>query len=336
MSTATKKTGTLQQVLQQHAHTAQTDYNARVLAKLQVCRTSALGYHLYKCKDDGCDTYKYQYHSCRNRHCPQCGALQRIQWVEDRQRELLPVPYYHIVFTLPHELNSIIMGNRKNCYNLLFKAASSTLLQFGKDQKYLGAQLGILAVLHTWGQQLSFHPHLHCIVSGGGVATKKNMEKDKCVYWKNTRRDSGNFLFPVKAMSVVYKAIFLKGLKKAIAKKEINLNEAQQKEVKQLLENLYYKPWVVYAKKPFGGPQQVVQYLAAYTHKVAISNNRILSIENGNVSFKWKDYRHENAPKQMSLTASEFLRRFEQHNLSRNRRDLTKRLYQNTQLRISC
>jgi hypothetical protein len=137
-------------------------------------------------------------------------------------------------------------------------------------------------------------------------------------------------------MSVVYKAIFLKGLKKAIAKKEINLNEAQQKEVKQLLENLYYKPWVVYAKKPFGGPQQVVQYLAAYTHKVAISNNRILSIENGNVSFKWKDYRHENAPKQMSLTASEFLRRFEQHNLSRNRRDLTKRLYQNTQLRISC
>ena len=313
MSTAIQQAATLQQVLQQHAYTAQTDYNARVLEKLKVCRTSALGYHLYKCKEDGCDTYKYQYHGCRNRHCPQCGALQRMQWVEDRQRELLPVPYYHVVFTLPHELNGIIMGNRKQCYNLLFKAASSTLLKFGKDPKYLNAQLGILAVLHTWGQQLSFHPHLHCIVGGGGVANKKSIKNNKAIYWKNTRRENGNFLFPVKAMSVVYKAVFLKGLKKAIVNKEINLNDTQQKEAKQLFENLYQKSWVVYAKKPFGGPQQVVQYLAAYTHKVAMSNNRILSMENSIISFKWKDYRHENAPKQMSLSANEFLRRFEQH-----------------------
>lgn len=161
MKQAATPAATLQHILKQHPFAAQSDYNKTVLEQLKICRTKALGYHLYKCADEQCGAYKYQYHSCRNRHCPGCGALQKKQWVEDRKRELLPISYYHVVFTLPHELNPVILGNRKQLYALLFKAASVALLQFGSDRNYLGAQPGILAVLHTWGQQLSFHPRLN-------------------------------------------------------------------------------------------------------------------------------------------------------------------------------
>jgi hypothetical protein len=311
-----KKTYSLQQLLQTTPYVAQTAYCQKVLHQLQICRTAANGYHLYKCTGIECSTLKFQYHSCRNRHCPQCGALQKKQWIEQRQRELLPVPYYHTVFTLPHELNSITLGNRSIRYRILFKAAATTLLQFAADKKYLGAQPGILAVLHTClsrattreGQQLSFHPHLHCIVSGGGIAQGKND-----IYWKNAAKNKDNFLFPVKAMSKVYKAIFLKQLQQAIAKNKVAINKAQQQELPQLISKLYQQDWVVYAKKPFGGPQQVIKYLAAYTNKVAISNHRIISHTNDQVSFTYKDYKQQGQPKKMTLAATEFLRRFEQH-----------------------
>lgn len=161
MKQAATPAATLQHILNQHPFTAQSDYNNHVLEKLKICRTKALGYHLYKCADHHCAAYKYQYHSCRNRHCPGCGALQKKQWIEDRKRELLPISYYHVVFTLPHELNPVILGNRKQLYALLFKTVSTVLLQFGSDRNYLGAQPGILSVLHTWGQQVSFHPRLN-------------------------------------------------------------------------------------------------------------------------------------------------------------------------------
>lgn len=309
-----KNNGTLQQILHTHPYTAQTPHTRRVLEQLKQCRTPALGYHLYRCKQETCATVKYQYHSCRNRHCPQCGALQKKQWVEDRQRELLPLPYYHVVFTLPHQLNAITLGNRSVLFNLLFKAAADTLLQFAKDEQYLGARPGILAVLHTWGQQLSFHPHVHCVVSGGGIIKRPQPDGTSKICWKQLKRKDNRFLFPVKAMSIVYRAIFLKELKRLIENKTVVLTDLQQPSYKALLQQLGQQPWVVYAKKPFGGPQQVVSYLAAYTHKVAVTNQRLLDCDvQGQVRFRYKDYRSGGVQKHMQLPATEFLRRFEQH-----------------------
>jgi len=235
-------------------------------------------------------------------------------------QELLPVKYYHVVFTLPHELNSLVMGHRKLLFKLLFDAAAATLLCFAKDPKYIGAVPGIISVLHTWGQQLSFHPHIHCIVSGGGM-TNDNI-------WKNAKRSApfrgfpgrgtnevqggGGFLFPVKAMSIVYRAKFLQALQQMITNGEVI---SAKEDCKQLINLLYHKDWNVYAKAPFGGPQAMIEYLGRYTHKVAISNHRISSINNeaGTVSFVYKDYAGEGKQKQMTLTIAEFIRRFEQH-----------------------
>ena len=304
---------TLQHILNHYPFEAQTDYNNSVLAQLKSCRTKQLGYHLYKCSDEQCGTFKYQYHSCRNRHCPQCGALQKKQWVEDRQRELLPVPYYHMVFTMPHELNAVTLGNRSTMFSLLFKAASSTLLNFAADGQYLGAKPGIIAVLHTWGQQLSFHPHLHCIVSAGGIVKKVTVDGSSTLYWKEAKTKRDHFLFPVKAMSEVYRGIFLKELKQLISAGKIALTAAQQNTVKTMISSLYQKQWVVYAKKPFGGPQQVLQYLAAYTHKVAITNQRIIQCSDDAIQFAYKDYRDGSKQKKILMAPAEFLRRFEQH-----------------------
>ena len=227
-------------------------------------------------------------------------------------QELLPVKYYHVVFTLPHELNSLVMGHRKLLFKLLFDAAAATLLCFAKDPKYIGAVPGIISVLHTWGQQLSFHPHIHCIVSGGGI-TNDNIWKDAKRSGPFRRRlGGGGFLFPVKAMSIVYRAKFLQALQQMITHGEII---AAKEDCKQLINLLYHKDWNVYAKAPFGGPQGVIEYLGRYTHKVAISNHRIGSIndEEGTVSFNYKDYADEGKQKQMTLTIAEFIRRFEQH-----------------------
>lgn len=316
MTTATPKpVATVQYILQQY-HTTSTNTQVNtVVEQLKKCRTSALGYHLYKCNNNDCAQYKYQYHSCRNRHCPACGALQKEQWIEERRNELLPIPYYHLVFTLPHELNAVILGNRKPLYKLLFDAAAQTLLSFANNATYLGATPGILSVLHTWGQQLSFHPHVHCIVSGGGMAAtiQKNKNNSIKVYWKNAVGNKNNFLFPVKAMAIVYRSKYLEGLKKLIAGSEISV--AADSDIHNCIKKIYDKEWVVYAKKPFGGPQQVIEYLGRYTHKVAITNNRINNVDDttNTVIFNYKDYGNNSAQKQMQLSAPEFVRRFEQH-----------------------
>jgi hypothetical protein len=277
----------------------------KVLHRLKTCRTAALGYHVYHCSNEECDGIKYQYHSCRDRHCPQCGAIKKDEWIEARMQELLPVKYYHVVFTLPHELNSLVLGHRKILYNLLFDASAQTLITFAKDKKYLGAVPGIISVLHTWGQQLSFHPHVHSIVSGGGITGDNE--------WKHARKNHYRFLFPLKAMSMVYKTKFLQALKELIANKTVV--PPVELDASALFSSLYQKEWIVYVKAPFGGPHSVIEYLGRYTHKVAISNHRINSVneEDDTVTFVYKDYADNNKQKQMTLSNSEFVRRFAQH-----------------------
>lgn len=297
---------TLQQILLQHAaHQSQNVHVQKVLQRLRSCRTAALGYHIYRCSDDTCSYVKYQYHSCRDRHCPGCGALKKQQWIEDRTAELLPVKYYHVVFTLPHELNSLVMGHRQLLFKLLFDASSQTLLSFAADPKYLQAQPGIISVLHTWGQQLSFHPHIHSIVSGGGIATDGQ--------WKEATKNDWRFLFPVKAMSRVFKGKFLEALKMLIEAKTVV--PSLETDIKGLFNLLYQKDWIVYAKAPFGGPHAVIEYLGRYTHKVAISNHRlsVINEQDDTVTFDYKDYSDDNKQKQMTISGSEFIRRFEQH-----------------------
>lgn len=278
----------------------------KVLHGIQHCHTAHLGYHAYRCTDSDCGAMQYVYHSCRNRHCPACGNSKTSEWIESRTKELLPCKYYHAVFTLPHQLNSLVLGNRVVMFNLLFDAASYTLLKFADDDQYLGAQPGIIAVLHTWGQQLSFHPHVHCIVSGGGI--------DKNKEWKKAAKAKHKFLFPVKAVAQVFKAYFLKQLQQHIDKGNIRMSEDQQRDWMSLRSLLYNTGWITYFKEPMGGVAQVMEYLGRYTHKVAISNHRIkrIDIEN-NVTFEYKDYADDGRKKQMTLSGEEFLRRFEQH-----------------------
>lgn len=292
---------TVQQLLLKHYTPSDASGNLHVqtvLQRLMICRTAALGYHVYRCSDQACGYIKYQYHSC-----PACGALKKQQWIEARLQELLPVKYYHVVFTLPHELNSLVLGYRKLLFKLLFDASAQTLLSFAKDPKYLGAIPGIISVLHTWGQQLSFHPHIHSIVSGGGIS-------DGCG-WKESAKNSYSFLFPIKAMQTVFRAKFLQSLQQMIVSGEVQLRATDGRE---LLNLLYHKDWIIYAKAPFGGPHAVIEYLGRYTHKVAISNHRICSInEDDTVTFDYKDYADANKKKQMTLSTSEFIRRFQQH-----------------------
>jgi hypothetical protein len=310
MQTYREPRATVQQVLIKHPVSASpVTHVQKVLHRLSICRTSALGYHLYRCSDESCGHLQYQYHSCRDRHCPQCGALKKQEWIEARTAELLPVKYYHVVFTLPHELNSLVMGHRRLLFRLLFDASSKTLLTFASDPKYLAALPGIISVLHTWGQQLSFHPHVHCIVSGGGITGDNR--------WENAAKNDWCFLFPVKAMSKVYRGKFLEGLKALIKNGTVKLVPGTH--VSTLFNILYQKEWVVYAKAPFGGPQPVIEYLGRYTHKVAISNHRITGIndQDDTVSFDYKDYSDNSKQKQMTLSGAEFIRRFEQHILPR-------------------
>ena len=277
-----------------------------VLSRIERCRTADLGYHAYRCTESTCGAMQYIYHSCRNRHCPGCGNNKKEEWIEARMKELLPVKYYHAVFTIPHQLNSIVMSNRKAMFTLLFNAASYTLLKFSKDAQYLDAQPGIIAVLHTWGQQLSFHPHIHCIVSGGGI--------DKEQRWKEAIKAKHKFLFPTKAVAQVYRAYFLKQLQLQINKGAITLTEEQHKQWLMLRTRLYEINWIVYFKEPMGGPAQVLEYLGRYTHKVAISNHRIERINmDSNVTFEYKDYADNGSKKKMTLSGEEFLRRYEQH-----------------------
>ena len=263
-------------------------WQLRTLYAIKKCRTAELGGHIDAC--DSCGKITISYNSCRNRHCPKCQGNKREDWIEDRSTELLPVPYFHVVFTLPEAINSLAIHQSKVVYDTLFEASWETLQSFGKAKEM---QMGMIAVLHTWGQQLSLHPHLHCIVPGGGV--------DKNGQFKNSHF-KGNFLFPVKALSKVFRAKFCEKLK---AKSPVKYEQIRQ--------DLWRKPWVVFAKKPFGSPKSVVEYLGRYTHKIAISNHRIKSIDEQNVTFDYKDYRMAGVKKQMTLTHGEFIRRFSLH-----------------------
>ena len=280
---------------------APTEQQRSVLAKLSECRTSPLGGHVDAC--DGCGTIRISYNSCRNRHCPKCQATSRERWIEAREDDLLDVSYFHVVFTLPEELNPLFLLRSKILYNILFESVRLTLEMFAADPKYLGAQSGHIAVLHTWGQNISFHPHLHCIVPAGGATRQGN--------WKPLAKAAkvkyATYLYPVKALSKEYSKIFMRLLK---ANVEI---EPEHQPDKELLKRLNNHKWVVYAKQPFYGPKQVIEYLGRYTHKVAISNHRIKSVDDGQVTFSWKDYRHGDVQKEMTLHATEFLRRFCQH-----------------------
>ncbi len=263
----------------------------RTLHAIRRCRTSALGGHVDQC--DACGHLRISYNSCRNRHCPKCQGQQREKWMEARKGELLPVPYFHVVFTLPEAINRICLYQPAAVYNLLFAAAWSTIQTFASDQKYLGAQTGMISILHTWGQTLSMHPHLHCIIPGGGIT--------KAGHWKTTR-NNGKFLFPVKALSKVFRARFVAALRKDLPG-----------ESKGFFDRLFQTNWVVYAKRPFGGPLQVIEYLSRYTHKIAISNHRLMGIGSDTVSFAYKDYRQVGNKKVMTLDAMEFIRRFAMH-----------------------
>ena len=263
-------------------------FQLRTFSALRRCRTAELGGHIDACTE--CGVVRVSYNSCRNRHCPKCQGNKREEWIQARNSELLPVPYFHLVFTLPHELNVFCMQHPKVLYGILFKSVWETLRLFG-SKKHL--KPGMIAVLHTWGQNLSLHPHLHCIVPGGGIDKKSGK-------WKNIRVD-GKFLFPVKALSKVFRAKYVSLLR------ETTLLSQQD------IEPLFSKPWVVYAKRPFAHPSHVVEYLGRYTHKVAISNNRIISYQDNRVSFAYKDYRHGGCKKVMELDDSEFIRRFAHH-----------------------
>jgi Putative transposase/Transposase zinc-binding domain len=262
-------------------------HQLRHLSAIKVCRTAALGGHIDACND--CGVVQMSYNSCRNRHCPKCQGHKRTEWMEARKRELLPVPYFHVVFTLPSELNTLSMYEPKAVYDMLFDNAWATLHQFFKTS---GVQGGMITILHTWGQNLSLHPHLHCIVPAGGV--------DQNGVWKNVKGD-GKFLFPVKGLSKVFRAKYAADLR---ARKLIPESETKK---------LFSKEWVVYAKRPFGSNANVIEYLGRYTHKVAISNHRIQEVNDEGILFEYKDYKTGGDKKTMQLTNEEFTRRFAQH-----------------------
>lgn len=278
---------------------AKNEYTRRILSKIHRCHTKALGYHCYQCNNEHCLHTHTQYHSCGNRHCPFCGTFKKDQWVENRLADLFPTPYYHIVFTIPHSWNLVMMQSSKELYTLLFDAASQTLLELSKNKVYLGATPGITAVLHTWGQQLDYHVHLHCVVSGGGV------DKGK---WVSAKRANGKFLFPLAVLRKIYKATFLR-----LARERKQEIAASDEQIDTAIRLSGYKKWKVYAKAPFGGPDQVMKYLGRYTHKTAITKHRIEAVENGKVRFSYKDYANGNKTKSLELTEGEFLRRFELH-----------------------
>jgi len=278
----------------------------RVMRAVTACRTAALGGHLEAC--DACGHQRISYNSCRNRHCPKCQSLARAQWIEDRKSELLDCPYFHVVFTLPEQIAAIAYQNKAVVYNLLFAATAETLCTIAADPKHLGAEIGFFAVLHTWGQNLMHHPHLHCVVPGGGLSADGQR-------WVACRPA---FFLPVRVLSRFFRRRFLELLGQAFERGDLEFFSTleplrERKAFHRYLDPLREKEWVVYAKAPFAGPEQVLDYVGRYTHRVAISNNRLLDIEDGHVTFRWRDYRDGDAQKSMTLTAEEFIRRFLLH-----------------------
>jgi hypothetical protein len=282
----------------------------KTLRAIRNCRTQALGGHLDRCS--ACGHEAISYNSCRNRHCPKCQTNAREQWLAKRSEDLLPVPYFHVVFTLPHDLSALALQNKKLLYDLLFDATADTLMEIAADPKHLGAKIGFLAVLHTWGQNLQHHPHLHCVVPAGGLPPDHSR-------WI---RAPTSFFLPVRVLSKVFRGKFVDGLKRLFRANKLALHGSLQpladsKQFRKFLRQLFRNDWVVYAKRPFRGPEYVLQYLARYTHRVAISNHRLIAHEDGKVSFRYKDYAHGGKKRKMTVTADEFLRRFLLHVLPR-------------------
>ena len=278
----------------------------RVITAIQACRTSALGGHVEECGD--CGLVRHAYNSCRNRHCPKCQGLARAEWLEARQAELLPVPYYHVVLTLPAAAAEIAFQNKRVVYAILFRAAADALRDIAADPRHLGAEIGAVAVLHTWGQALHHHPHLHCIVPSGGLSPDQTS-------WISCRP---GFFLPVRVLSRRFRRLFLGRLQAAFAAGELRFSGmlaalTDPTAFAGRLADLRGIEWVVYAKRPFAGPQQVLAYLGRYTHRVALANSRLIRLANGQVSFTWKDYQREGETKVMTLAADEFMRRFLLH-----------------------
>lgn len=270
------------------------------------CRTAALGGHVDECSS--CGLQRISYNSCRDRHCPKCQSLARAGWLEARLQRLLPVPYFHVVFTIPDDLNALALGNKRLVFDCLFNAAAQTLKTIAKDEKHLGADIGFTAVLHTWGQNILFHPHLHCVVTGGGLSS------DGTRWVKGRQR----FFLPVRVLASLFRGKLLAALETARTTGKLHFGGstaelAHDVAWNQFRDRLYRKDWVVYAKPPFGGPGQVFAYLGRYTHRVAISNHRITNFDNGLVSFAFKDYADGCHRKTMTVGALEFLRRFLLH-----------------------
>jgi predicted Zn-ribbon and HTH transcriptional regulator len=281
-----------------------------VLRAIARCRTAALGGHLDSCSQ--CGHQAISYNSCRNRHCPKCQTQARQRWLTAREQEVLGVPYFHVVFTLPHELNTLCQRNQKVLYDLLFRSSAAAMLEVAADPKHLGAEIGFLSILHTWGQNLLLHPHVHCVVPAGGLAP----DHQRWIHPKYA------FFLPVKVLGQVLRRKFLQGLRRAFRLKKLHFHSAAAalaapKQFWALVQKLRRQDWVVYAKAAFGGPGAVLRYLGRYTHRVAISNHRLVAHEGDQVTFRWKDYARGNKQRLMTLSAEEFLRRFVQHILPR-------------------
>jgi hypothetical protein len=286
---------------------ALSNQQRKVLRDIGLCRTAALGTHLERC--DRCSYETVAYDSCRNRHCPKCQSSARDRWLLKQAVGLLPVPYAHVVFTVPEQLAPLALRNQRIFYSMLFRAASESLLEIAADPRHLGARIGILAVLHTWSQNLQLHPHLHCLVPAGGLAFDHSR-------WIATKRHG--FFLPVRVLSRMFRGKLLSSLKRSYRRGELcfvgRLSDlSTPRAFYSLLRSLRRREWVVYSKPPFGGPEHVLKYLARYTHRVAISNGRLLSLENGQVRFRWRDSRHNNRSRTMRLDGVEFIRRFLLH-----------------------
>jgi hypothetical protein len=293
--------------LYRHMHGASmSGEQRRVMTAIEVCRTAVLGGHLERC--DQCDYERNCFNSCRDRHCPKCQSLARAQWIEHRLAELLDCPYFHVVFTVPDEIAAIAYQNKRVVYDILFHTIAETLKTIGADPKHLGAEIGFFAVLHSWGQNLMFHPHLHCVVPGGGLSADGQR-------WVRCR---ARFFLSVRVLSRLFRRLFLESMEKAFHSGKLQFFAALEflrdpHAFAERIAQAKQTDWVVYTKRPFAGPQQVLDYVGRYTHRVAISNNRLIAIDNGRVKFHWKDYRDNSQIKVMDLEADEFIRRFLLH-----------------------
>lgn len=295
-------------VAYRHTHDGRLDrVERRVMSAIELCRTAALGGHVETCED--CAHARVAFNSCRNRHCPKCQGARRERWLADRQADLLPVPYFHVVFTVPGEVAEIAFHNKAIVYGILFDAVAATLKTIAADPGHLGGEIGFLAILHTWGQVLTHHPHIHCLVPGGALAADGR--------WLGCRP---NFFLPIHVLSRLFRRLFLERLAAAHAAGRLRFSGALDRlgdadAFTAAIRQLRRKNWVVFAKPPFGSPEHVLAYLGRYTHRVAIANSRLVSADETSVTFRWRNYRHGNAPRLMSLDPHEFIRRFLIHSL---------------------